>query len=286
MKITKFIILALFLVGCSKEREAPNGLKIRVLRQGSGEFAKPGEFLVTIMVIKDAKDSVWKDTRKENLPMIIPVGETSSIAAENGVESAFRVLKKGDSVEVDVKAVHLFGQEPLPPSIKPDDLITFTISVDEITDSRGANTIYQELQAREAEMNRKKSEGQLTLDTVAIDAYLATNKIKADKDPSGLRYVIKKLGKGEKPNISSTVTVYYKGTFLDNGEVFDESKPSLEYPLNGFITGWQIGFLLLPKGSKATFYIPSTLGYGITGYPPGIPPNANLVFEVELIDFK
>jgi FKBP-type peptidyl-prolyl cis-trans isomerase FkpA/FKBP-type peptidyl-prolyl cis-trans isomerase FklB len=52
------------------------------------------------------------------------------------------------------------------------------------------------------------------------------------------------------------------------------------------IQGWQIGFTLLNKGSKATLYVPSSLGYGPNGYPPSIPANANLVFEIELIDFK
>lgn len=287
MKITKLIILVLlFFVACTTEREAPNGLKVKVLRAGTGEFAKPGEFLVTSMVIKDAKDSVWRDTRTQNLPMIIPVGEASSIATEKGVESAFRVLKKGDSVEIDVDASALFNGLPLPPGIKPDDKVKFTLSVTEVTDQRGADAIYQELLARESEANRKMQEGQLTLDTIAIDAYLATNKINAVKDPSGLRYLITKLGKGGKPNLSSTVIVNYKGSFLDNGQVFDQSKGPLEYPLNGFIKGWQIGFQLLPKGSTATLYIPSSLGYGISGYQPGIPPNANLVFDIELIDFK
>ena len=67
---------------------------------------------------------------------------------------------------------------------------------------------------------------------------------------------------------------------------FDESATPIVYPLAQLIRGWQIVFQLFPKGTSATLYVPSPLGYGASGYQPGIPPNANLIFDVELVDFK
>ena len=132
---------------------------------------------------------------------------------------------------------------------------------------------------------------QLQKDIVAIDKYLSDNSITAQADPSGLRYVISTLGTGSKPTLSSVLTVKYTGKLLSTGAIFDQNNAAAGTnlggaPLSGLIQGWQIGFQLLPKGSKATLYIPSGLGYGPTGSGATIPPNSNLVFDVELISFK
>lgn len=288
MKIVTYSILLLTVLaaGCSKEREAPNGLKVKVLKEGTGTYAKPGEFLITSMIIKDSKDSIWRDTHVQNLPMIIPVGEESAAANEKGVESCFRVMKLHDSVAVAVDAKTLFRDQPLPPNVKAEDLITFVFTVNDITDQAGVNRVQMELQQRQMAEARKAQDDQIAGDTVAIDAYLVAKSINAIKDKSGVRYVITKLGTGPKPVATSVVKFRYKGTFLEDGRTFDESATPIEYPLSKLIQGWQIIFPLLPKGSKATLYVPSSLGYGPSGFQPDIPPNANLVFDVELVDFK
>jgi FKBP-type peptidyl-prolyl cis-trans isomerase FkpA len=129
---------------------------------------------------------------------------------------------------------------------------------------------------------------QLKKDLAAIDKYLETNHIKAQKDSSGvIRYVISELGTGVKPTLASTVTVRYVGVFLGTTKVFDQSATPVTMALDRFIAGWRIGFPLLPKGSKATFYIPSGLAYGKRGGGGGIiPPDSNLVFSVELLDVQ
>ncbi len=133
---------------------------------------------------------------------------------------------------------------------------------------------------------------QLEKDIAIIDKWLVDNKITAVTDPSGLRYVITTAGTGAKPSLSSTIVAKYVGKFLTDGVTvaksveFDSSKPTYSSKLSNFIQGWQIGFPLLPKGSKATLYIPSGLAYGKKGFGTSIPPNTNLFFDVELIDVK
>ena len=134
---------------------------------------------------------------------------------------------------------------------------------------------------------------QLLKDTATIDTWLAANSITAQEDPSGLRYVITTTGTGAKPKLTNKVTVKYTGKFLketvepSKSVVFDQATTTaVTFTLSGLIKGWQIGFQLLPKGSKATLYIPSGLGYGKQGFGSSIPPNSNLFFDVELVDVK
>ena len=288
MKLSYVLIAAVIVCSaCSKTRKAPNGLEAEVVREGEGKFAEPGQYLVMSMLFKDTKDSVWDDTRKREIPVVIPMADTSAMKSEKGIESIFRVMKKGDSLVMKVTAKSFFENtqgRQVPANIKPEMLLTFSFGVIDITNQEGLNKLQEKIMAIQNEKNRAQSEGQLAADTTAIDGYLADKKITAMKDKSGLRYVITKASNGEKPTLSSTVIVKYKGSLMENGLIFDESQ--IEYPLTSLVQGWQIGFQLLSKGSKATLYVPSSLGYGLNGSPPDIPANANLVFEVELIDFK
>lgn len=102
---------------------------------------------------------------------------------------------------------------------------------------------------------------------------------------SGLQYQIVQEGTGPRPGPNDTVTIDYTGTLLD-GTVFDSSVQRGEpitYPLTGFIQGWQEGVQLMPVGSKFRFWIPPELAYGTRGSGSVIPPNATLVFDVELL---
>ncbi len=124
---------------------------------------------------------------------------------------------------------------------------------------------------------------------VAGEAFLSENAKKPGikTTASGLQYQVITEGKGPRPKPTDVVSVNYKGTLLD-GKSFDNSADHggpATIPLNQVVPGWQEGIALMPVGSKYKFWIPSKLGYGEKGTPGGpIPPNATLVFEVELLD--
>ena len=110
------------------------------------------------------------------------------------------------------------------------------------------------------------------------------------KTESGLRYQIIQKGNGKQAEKGRTVSVHYTGA-LDNGKVFDSSygrKKPIEFPLGkGYvIEGWDEGIALLQVGDKARFVIPPHIGYGSAGAGGVIPPDAILVFDVELMDVK
>ena len=100
---------------------------------------------------------------------------------------------------------------------------------------------------------------------------------------SGLEYKVLVMGKGRKPTLRSEVEVHYRG-LLENGVVFDTSYNSdepVKFRLRGVIDGWQEGIQLMPEGSVFVFKIPPELAYGSSGAGV-IPPDATLIFEIEL----
>ena len=103
---------------------------------------------------------------------------------------------------------------------------------------------------------------------------------------SGLQYQVLQEGTGPHPTTSDSVTVHYTGTLLD-GTVFDSSVERgqpISFPLQGVIAGWTEGLQLMPVGAKFRFWIPPELAYGTRGAGNGvIPPNATLIFDVELL---
>ena len=121
---------------------------------------------------------------------------------------------------------------------------------------------------------------QLQKDVAAIDKYLTDNGILAIKDASGLRMVVTQIGTdGLPPNAGNDIKVIYTGCLLSTGAVFDSNTALGK--LGDYIPGWQIALPMLPEGSIATLYIPSVYAYGSQG-AGSIPPNANLIFDVEL----
>jgi peptidyl-prolyl cis-trans isomerase A (cyclophilin A) len=111
-----------------------------------------------------------------------------------------------------------------------------------------------------------------------------------EKTESGLRYQFIQKGDGKQAESGKTVAVHYEGS-LENGKVFDSSYPRkkpIEFRLGQgqVIEGWDEGIALLRVGDKARFVIPSDLGYGSRGAGGAIPPNATLIFDVELMEVK
>ncbi|PWL38239.1 peptidylprolyl isomerase [Flagellimonas aquimarina] len=111
-----------------------------------------------------------------------------------------------------------------------------------------------------------------------------------DTTESGLRYKMIQQGSGAKAEKGKTVSVHYEGS-LTNGQVFDSSysrNQPIDFALGvgQVIPGWDEGIALLKVGDKARFVIPSNLAYGSAGAGGVIPPDATLIFDVELMNVK
>lgn len=135
--------------------------------------------------------------------------------------------------------------------------------------------------SRELRLQEEKNKAEAELEKVAAGF---------DKTNTGLRYKILKKGSGNQAQKGNTVSVHYEGS-LTNGQVFDSSyqrnQPiDFQLGIGQVIPGWDEGISLLKVGDKARFVIPPELGYGSAGAGGVIPPNATLIFDVELMEVK
>ena len=108
--------------------------------------------------------------------------------------------------------------------------------------------------------------------------------------PSGLKFIDEVVGEGDSPSTGQGVVVHYTGT-LEDGTKFDSSvdrnKPfSFTIGVGRVIQGWDEGVMTMKIGGKRRLIIPSDLGYGARGAGGVIPPNATLVFDVELLEIR
>ena len=119
----------------------------------------------------------------------------------------------------------------------------------------------------------------VSLSAVAADA-------KEKKTASGIVITTLKEGSGASPKSTETVKVHYRGV-LENGKEFDSSygrgQPAT-FPLNRVIACWTEGVQTMKVGGKAKLLCPANLAYGSRGVPGTIPPDATLIFEVELLE--
>ncbi|WP_276373328.1 FKBP-type peptidyl-prolyl cis-trans isomerase [Chryseolinea sp. H1M3-3] len=273
----------LLCVACSDkkiEKETPNGFKFTVVKAGDGILPKKDEILVFDHLLKDSKDSVWNDTRVEGMPSAVKIQDSTTMSQENGIVQMFRMLSKGDSVHVTMPVSKFFNKmvgAPVPPGVDTTLNLSYSLQVKDIMNM-------EEFQSFQTEVMKKKKDSQVEKDAAIITKYLADNNIEAQQDTSGLRYIIHTTKGGSKPTAENCVEVKYAGKFLKDGKVFDQGD-KVSFPLNRVIPGWQLGIQLLGVGDSATFYIPSGLAYGPQGYPGAIPPDAILIFDVELLGF-
>jgi peptidylprolyl isomerase len=124
-------------------------------------------------------------------------------------------------------------------------------------------------------------------DTLTIESYLTGKNIKAEKTREGIFYTIETEGKGQMPHQGDYLKIKYTAKLID-GKVFDQSPKNEPFVFQlGYrqvIPAWDIAFSKINVGAKATFYIPADYAYGKTGIGDIVPPNASLIYEVELLE--
>ncbi len=292
-----FLALATFgLASCNGGfKNGDGGLLYNKVVDKGGATLKEGDFVSLNVVAKTDGDSVLFSTYELGHPSFMLVRKGQS---KGDVISALKYLADGDSVIIKTNIdSNLAKGAPRPPF--KGKYINYYIKVEKalskgnLTDQNFRDRIDAYVKTQTDEMRKQEP--------IKIKKYVSDNNLKLTTTASGLQYIINKEGVGEKAANGDTVAVYYTGKFL-NGKIFDSNvKADLQkakMPLNpqnpykpvkfavgiqGMIKGWNEAMPLLAKGAKATFILPSSIGYGDQGFQqvPGFTP---LVFDVELVD--
>ena len=162
-----------------------------------------------------------------------------------------------------------------------DRYLSSQMNVDSILDGLKAGMAGAE--ADEKEIDALKVEFRAKLRKDFIEIIKKQPGVKATD--SGLCYRVVTPGTGKSPKLTDQVECHYRGSFVDGIE-FDSSyktgKPAT-FPVQGVIKGWTEALQLMKEGAKWELFIPADLGYGKEGKPPKIPPNATLIFTIELV---
>lgn len=288
MRKNFFLLSALFLMlsvltGCSNApkgyQATDNGLYYRLFTNNGGDNPQIGDLLELTMSCSVNDTVVILPLTKNIIPMTEPSFWSDFV-------EGFSMMHKGDSasfiVDIDSSFVNLFGYNTLPPQFSSTDIMRFEVRLDDFYPE-------SEFRFRMIENIKKNYPAETEKAASELNAYLEKNGVVAQPTSTGLYYVKTQDGTGEKPSKGSTVKAHYTGYLLD-GTVFDtsiERGEPIEFVLGvgQVIPGWDEGIALMSKGEKAVLYIPYYLAYGDRDLGV-IPPFSNLVFEVELIDFK
>ncbi|MCR5013346.1 MAG: FKBP-type peptidyl-prolyl cis-trans isomerase [Bacteroidales bacterium] len=278
------LLLSAVVTSCGPKSPFPgykateNGLYYKQITKGTGEQIKDGD-VVKVDLAYYINDSLLYST--DSLPeQAYDLVHESFFKGD--LYDGFRLMHVGDSMSFMINGDSLFTKQFRVPT-KPDFLtpgayLRWEVKVDQAMTEED----FQKMKEEEAAALQQASKD-------ALAAYLAENGITAQPTETGLVYVQTKPGKGRKPQEGQNVKVHYTGRLLD-GTVFDSSidrGEPIEFPLGAHqvIPGWDEGIAMMSKGEKGILYIPYDLAYGPRQTGP-IPAYSNLIFEVELVDFK
>lgn len=299
-KVALFPVLIILMAGCAQSfKKGEEGLEYKIIKSGGGDQIRYGEFMqihVGQYYDNGKSDSLVSDTRTA-----IPVIEVlDTVRTPPSYYSILSQLRKGDSVVIRVLSDSMFKRNPagMPPFIKKGHFLITTIKLLNIFETKEQADSARNASMKEAQerMERESAE-QLVKDDKLLQDYFKANKLQVQKAPQGTYVQIIEPGSGPLIDTSVVVKANYTGMLMD-GKIFDSNTDSAfrhVTPLlvnmtddpalgGGIIKGWKDGLTLLRKGSKAKFFIPSSLAYGAQGAAPDIKPNAILIFNIEILD--
>ena len=234
-----------------------SGLVYEVIEPGEGPAPEPGD-VVTIHYTATLEDGTEIEcTNDGGEPASFPLGQGVVI---RGWEEGIALMKEGEKAKLVMPPELAFGdQSGAGGLVPPNSTLIFEVEL-------------------------------ISIQTGAPDAPTTVKEADYVTTESGLKYNDFVVGEGASPETGQTVTVHYTG-WLEDGTKFDSSldrgQPfTFTIGMRQVIAGWDEGVATMKVGGKRQLVIPSELGYGEQGAGAVIPPNATLIFEVELLDVQ
>jgi FKBP-type peptidyl-prolyl cis-trans isomerase FkpA len=303
MRKISYLLLAglIMLAACKPSFKKADGMEYAIVNSGKGDLLKQGDFLemhfTNLLSRKGKKDSVLNNTREMGAPQFM---QFDSMNIPPAYLKIFKQMKVGDSVSTRTLVDSMFKQNPeqQPLFMKKGDMIYTNIKIVNAYKTQAAADSARTVAMGNAEkIGKEKANALVKADDKAIADFIAKNNVKAVKTDKGVYVETITPGTGPFLDSNSIVKVKYTGKTLA-GVMFDSNvDPSKGHtdPLtvnltndksigNSVIPGLESGMFKFQKGSKGKVYIPSGLAYGTRGGGPDLPPNANLVFEIEVLD--
>lgn len=229
-----------------------SGLKYTIYQEGSGTEAELGDIVSVHYIGKLENDTVFDSSRESGEPLRFKLGAGKVI---EGWEEGIAHLKEGDRAKLIIPPSLAYGDKAVG-KIPANSTLIFDVELISVAKpSKPFNVAGK--------------------DTLSF--------------PSGLQMIkVLEVPTAKKAQNGQNVTVHYTG-YLPDGRIFDSSVDRgepISFPLGQgrVIKGWDEGIAELRVGEKARLIIPAHLGYGATGYPPVIPANSTLIFDVQLIE--
>jgi FKBP-type peptidyl-prolyl cis-trans isomerase FkpA len=289
--IYTLLLLTGFTVAASAQgiKTLPTGVQYQILTPNTGEKIKASDVVTFHVTQRTDKDSILFSSYKMGQPVKVQAQPSRN---PGDLMDILPLLAVGDSafVKIPVDTVFKGNDAQRPAFLAKGGNILCTIKIVQV------QTLAEAIAERNAGITKLKA-----AEAAQGDEYIKKHGLVTKTTPSGLRYVITKAGVGPKAQKGDSLAVHYAGR-LTNERVFDTSieavaKAAGKYqqgnpyePLSfvlgvqPLIAGWVEGLQLLNKGAKATFIIPSAIGYGEQGMGGDIPPYSTLVFDVELVN--
>jgi FKBP-type peptidyl-prolyl cis-trans isomerase FkpA len=291
----KAIYTSLLLAGFAATTNAqglkslPSGVQYQILTPNTGEKIKQSDVVTFHVTQRTDKDSVLFSSYKAGQPVKVQAQPSRN---PGDLMDILPLLAVGDSafVKVPVDTIFKGNDAQRPAFLAKGGNILCTIKVLQV------QSLTEAIAERNAGIAKLKA-----AEATQGDEYIKKHSLITKTTASGLRYVITKPGVGPRAQKGDSLVVHYAGR-LTNEKVFDTSMEEVAkaagiyqqgrpyQPLTfvlgvqPLIAGWVEGLQLLNKGAKATFVIPSAIGYGEQGMGGDIPPYSTLAFDVELVN--
>jgi FKBP-type peptidyl-prolyl cis-trans isomerase len=289
-----FALFAFCFSGCKDEfKKSDSGLEYQFVHQSNGKEPKKGEYLLLDLLIKTGTDSVIYST--VNAGILFPLRYDIykfKIGQKSELEEGFFMMHEGDSAIFSVKASDVYAALNLVQPKTTDDRIYCYAKLVSILDYEHYSNWKSVQLARRQNENNLRLKRTMEKETLKIDSILNAGHESFSVTTSGIRYIIKKQGRGPFPKEGDSVVFRYDVSYLDGTTPPDEFGKSGDTP-KSFVMGsknifesWQESIRLLKKGGIWKILYTFSPGFWRLQKRKGIKPDAILVINIELVDIK
>jgi FKBP-type peptidyl-prolyl cis-trans isomerase len=283
-QILTILSLAIVMASCNtKYEKTASGLTYKIIKGDGKQKLKFGDFVKINGIVKvSGKDTILFSTYGK-LPEYIPVDTATKNSHD--FNEVLKLCSVGDSLIVvaQIDTLVKMGALQYNEVFKKGGQITTSLKLLKAFGSEAERATDQTAEIEKFKMK----------EVADVEAYIKSKGVKAEKTANGVFVEVINPGEALKGTQGKQVTAMYKGSLMENGKVFDTNMDtsfghveplSFVAGSNEMIRAFAEAFQYLGKGGKAKIYVPSLLGYGPAGNQGVIPPYANLIFDVEVLE--